>query len=197
MGIFRKALLASAPAIAALGALMAPTAASAATVVYPCDPALVSPNATACSGYYEGNLLGGSAKKRAGQATGVAALGATYTFDGDWDTVEDTKIEALVNGNLLDFGTMLYGQTIIAAHFGNVAGPAGNVTAFWLFDFGTAGASSVALNNTQGFSNAVLYTTGAGAVPEPSVWMLLILAFGAIGYAMRASKGARGRVACA
>lgn len=182
----RKTLLALAPAVAVLGALAVPTSASAATVVSPCDPNLVSPSAQACSGYYRGNLLGGSPSKIDDQVVGVAALGADYTFDGNWSPVDATKITTLAGGNMLDFGMMLYGETVIGAHFGNVAGPARNVTVFYLFDFGTEGASSVALNNVQGFSNAVLYNTGA--VPEPGIWMMLILAFGIIGFGMRARK---------
>ena len=182
----RKTLLAMAPVAAAVGALAIPTSASAATVVSPCDPNLVSPSAEACSGYYGGNVLGGSSDKLAVQVEGIAALGADYVFDGNWSAVEGTKILTLAGGNMLDFGMMLYGETVIGAHFGNVAGPAGNVTVFYLFDFGTEGASSVALNNVQGFSNAVLYNTGA--VPEPGIWMMLILAFGIIGFGMRARK---------
>ena len=179
MKVLKKFAFGAAASIAALGV---PGVASAATVVSPCDPALVS--ASDCSGYYDGNLLGGSRAKIADQIEGVAALDSDFTFDGNWSAVDATKITSLTNG-MLDFGTTLFGETIIGIHFGNVAGPAGNVTAFYLFDFGTTGASSIRLNDTQGFSNAVLYTTGVGAVPEPGVWMLMILAFGGIGFAMR------------
>ena len=190
MGIFRKIMMALVAAVGA-AAVTVPSAASAAHIVYVCDPALVTPNASDCSGYYDGNVLGGSAPQISLQQEAVAELNSDFVFDGDWGAVEGTKILTLAGGNMLDFGMMLYGETIIAAHFGNVAGPAGNVTAFYLFDFGTSGVSSITLNNTQGFSNAVLYTTGAGAVPEPAVWMLLILAFGGIGFAMRNARTRR------
>jgi hypothetical protein len=36
--------------------------------------------------------------------------------------------------------------------------------------------------------------TGPGGVPEPSVWALMILGFGAIGAAMRAGRKAQLRV---
>ena len=195
MTIIRKFAAALAPLAAALTFAIAPTSASAAHTVYICDPTLVTPTAVDCSGYYDGNVLGGNAGKIAIQIAAINELGASYVFDGNWGPVEDTKILTLTGGNLLDFGMMLYGETIIAAHFGNVAGPAGNVTAFYLFDFGTTGASSVMLNNTQGFSNAVLYTTGA--VPEPAMWMLMILAFGAVGFAMRKRGQAKGGLALA
>ncbi|MDG6079084.1 PEP-CTERM sorting domain-containing protein [Erythrobacter litoralis] len=148
-----------------------------------CDTALVG--AQSCSGYYEGNLNGGSPAKIEAQQVAVAALGANYTFDGNFGDL--AKTTTLTGGSMIDFGTMLFGETIVSIHFGNVAGPGGNVTGFYLFDFGTTGASSITLANTQGFSNAVLYTTGTigGAVPEPATWALFLIAFGAMGFAMR------------
>ena len=195
LNILRKAFLACAPAVAAMGAIAMPTSASALTVVEPCDAALVSPNATDCSGYYAGNLLGGSAQQIADQAAAIGALDASYVFDGNWAPVDATKLTADDGDTPFDFGQMLYGETIIAAHFGNVAGPAGNVTAFYVFDFGTEGVRMVTLNNTQGWSNAVLYTTGA--VPEPAMWMMMILGFGGIGFVMRRRKEIAGKPAVA
>ncbi len=49
------------------------------------------------------------------------------------------------------------------------------------------------LDNAMGFSNAVLYTTGAGAVPEPGTWLMMILGFGAIGASLRARKSDDGK----
>jgi hypothetical protein len=163
-----KALLgAAAPAIA-LTFSAAP--AQAAKVVSPppaCDASLTSPNAVACSGYFAGNLLGGSADKIAAQQAGIAALPGDFTFDGNWSSLDSAyKIISLSGGNQLNFGTKMFGQTIVGAHFGNVAGAAKNVTVFWMFDLKDTGADYITLDNTQGFSNAVLYTTGA--VPEPS-----------------------------
>ena len=188
MSVFKKAVLALAAPVAALS--FGGTAHAAA--VFPaCDVSLLA-GADACSGYYSGNLLGGSGKKIAAQQTGVAALPSDFTFNGDWSAVDATKITALggSGANTLDFGQTLYGETIIGIHFGNVAGAPkgggqGNVTGFWSFDFGAAGATGIELTNTRGFSNAVLYTTGTGAVPEPATWMFLLLGFGAIGGALR------------
>ena len=193
---FKRFGIALSALLAAVGFSAVPQVASAAQVVEPCDAALVNPTAQACSGYYSGNLLGGSSTQIAAQIAGVEALGAAYTFDGNWGAVDPTKITGLIGGNVLDFGTTLYGLTVIGAHFGNVAGPAGNVTVFYLFDFGTEGANGVVLNDIQGFSNAVLYTTGA--VPEPATWLLFILAFAAIGAAMRSrSRKTKGALATA
>ncbi|WP_379551282.1 PEPxxWA-CTERM sorting domain-containing protein [Erythrobacter sp. W53] len=174
--------------IGLVAGLAAAPAQAALVLDEPCDTALIAPTASACSGYWEGNLLGGSPVKVQDQIDAIDMLPSSFVFNGDWGPVDATKITSLANGNELDFGQMLFGETIIGAHFGNVAGPAGNVTVFWLFDFGTTGASSVALNNAMGFSNSVLYTTGTNAVPEPGTWLMMILGFGLIGGAMRGRK---------
>ena len=178
-----KAALSAVIATGAIAVAAPQTASAAHVVVSPCDANLVV-GATECVGYYEGNLLGGSEAKINLQIAAIDDLSANYTFDGDFNNT--TKVETLTNGNMINFGTLLTGETVIGIHFGNVAGPAGNVTAFYSFDFGTEGVNSITLRDTQGFSNAVLYNTGgAGAVPEPAAWALMILAFGAMGTALR------------
>jgi hypothetical protein len=164
-----------------------------------CDAFLTTPGAVACSGYFAGNLFGGSANKIAGQQAGIAALPGDFTFDGNWNSVDATKVESLSNIGQLNFGTKMFGNTIVGAHFGNVAGPAGNVSVFWMFDFGTTGADYITIGNTQGFGNAVLYTTAIpGAVPEPGTWALMLLGFAAAGAALRRRKAqAQVRVAYA
>ena len=154
-------------------------------VVAPCDKTLTAPDAQACAGYYDKNLLGNSAQQIADQKGAIHSLPGDFEFDGNWAAVEATKVEALVNGNQINFGNTLFGLTVVGAHFGNVAGDAGNVTVFWQFDFGTQGAQFISLDDTQGFSNSVLYTTGTPAVPEPMTWMLMLLGFGAIGLTLR------------
>lgn len=157
--------------------------------VAPCDLGLTTPDASACSGYYSGNLINGSPTDLQAQADAIALLPGDYTFDtSTWADVEATKVLTLTgpDSNQIDFGTTLFGETIVGAHFGNVAGPAGNVSVFWLFDFGSEGASSITLDDTQGFSNAALYTTGTPpAVPEPATWAMMLMGFGAAGFAMR------------
>ena len=173
--------------MAALGTLAAPSAASAAvTVIATCDPTIVTPNATACAGYYTGNLINGSPADIANQQYAISQLGGTYTFDGNWGAVETTLLKNEWGDTPFDFGRMLYGETIIGAHFGKGAGFGDQASVFFLFDFGTEGVSSVVLNDTRGWSNAVLYTTGA--VPEPAMWMMMILGFGGIGFVMRRRK---------
>ena len=159
-----------------------------------CDLGLPTPDAIACQGYFAGNLLNGSPTDVANQQAAIYALPGTFTWDGNWDGLVasgNTLSGAgdLSNGNQLNFGTTMFGLTIVGAHFGNVDGSPGNVSVFWLFDFGTTGADFVTLDNPQGWSNAALYTTGTPpSVPEPATWAMMLLGFGAAGAAMRRSR---------
>ena len=115
------------------------------TLIGGCDSTLPGPNASACAGYYTGNILNGSSTDILNQQNAIASLPGTFTWDGNWtglenSTTPDLVITALTNGNQLNFNTMMFGLTIIGAHFGNIQdniGGSGNVSVFWLFDFGT------------------------------------------------------------
>lgn len=189
----QKRFIRSSLAIAALPAAMAGFAIAPAHAVTPisdcatADPsgnAIPNPDAFACSGYYQGNLISGSTITQ--QQEAIKDLPGAFEWDGDWKTIDENwKIDGLVNGKI-DFGTTLYGDTIIGAHFGNIAGDAGNVTVFWLFKFGDVGADSVQLDYPGGFSNAALYTfNNVPGVPEPATWGLMILGLGLVGGVMR------------
>ena len=186
---------ASSPAWAAkdIGAQTLPAVVSA------CDLGLPTPDALACAGYFSGNLLNSS--DAALQQEAIESLPGTFTWDGDWaglvaDGLTLSGPGDLTNGNQLNFGVTMFGLTIVGAHFGNVDGPAGNVSVFWLFDFGTTGADFVTLDNPEGWSNAALYTTGdPPAVPEPATWAMMLLGFGAAGAAMRRSRRKTGLIA--
>jgi len=159
------------------------------TVVSACDLGLPTPDAIACAGYYSGNLLNGSAEDIANQQAAIDSLPGDFQFDGDWGALAGNTILSLTNGNQLNFGETMFGLTIIGAHFGNVSGPAGNVSVFWLFDFGTEGADFVTLDDPTGWSNATLYTTGSPpGVPEPATWAMMLFGFGAAGTALRRSR---------
>ena len=168
-----------------------------------CDKNLTDPNAIACQGYYEKNVFGGSEDKRDIQADAILALtGSNDLFDGSqeaWDAIiaNGYKLEADGGDTAFDFGTELFGQVVIGAHFGNVDGnndQYGNVSVFYLFDFGTEGGF-VTLDNIQGWSNAVLYIGDQPpAVPEPATWAMMLLGFGAAGTAMRRSRRRNGQI---
>jgi PEP-CTERM motif len=156
------------------------------TFIGGCTTNLTSPNAAGCNGYYSGNILNGSSTDIANQQAAITSLtGGSFNWNGDWNGLVNAGdvITSLVNGNQISFNQALLGQTVIGAHFGNIAGDAGNVSVFWLFNFNTP-TTSITLNNTQGFSNAALYTT-TPAVPEPATWAMMILGFAGIGFAMR------------
>jgi hypothetical protein len=164
-----------------------------------CDITLTAPDAIDCAGYYPQNQNAGD--DIAGIQEAIASLDGDVTWDGDWAAAEDTKVLTLTgpNSNQINFGETLFGLTVIGAHFGNIDDNndvSGNVTVFWLFDFGTEGANFITLENTRGFSNAVLYTTGnPPAVPEPATWAMMLMGFGAAGTAMRRSRRGKGQIA--
>lgn len=147
-----------------------------------CDLSLPTPDAIDCAGYFTGNLINNSPTDITNQMDAIESLDGDFTFNGDFNALISGTLE---NGNELHFGQTLFGQTIIGAHFGNVAGPAGNVSVFWLFDFGATGVDFITLDDATGFSNAALYTTGAPGVPEPATWAMVLLGFGVVGFAIR------------
>ena len=176
-------------AIAAFALCAASPALALDPPVAACDLSLPTPDAIACAGYYANNLLNGSPEDILNQQAAIDSLPGDFQFDGDWNALADNTILTLTNGNQLNFGETMFGLTIIGAHFGNVAGDAGNVSVFWLFDFGTEGADFVTLDDPTGWSNATLYTTGTPpGVPEPATWAMMLFGFGAAGTALRRSR---------
>lgn len=185
-------VLGAASIAAASIAIAAPASAANGDFIGGCDVSLTNPDALACQGYYSGNILNGSPTDITNQQNAIAALPGTFTWDGNWSglVADGNTIGSLTNTNQINFGQTLFGQTIIGAHFGNIQdnlGNDGNVSVFWLFDFGTTGADFITLENIRGFSNAALYTTGVG-VPEPATWAMMLVGFGAIGFAMRRTR---------
>ena len=146
--------------------------------------------ATACSGYYAGNLNGGSSGMVADARFALASLG--FAWDGNMGVVE--KISAF-NGNAVAFSKTLYGSSFVSIHYGAGQGPAkvpGGTTGFYKID-ALSGLAQLA-SRYGSLSNAVLYSTEAvppppvdptGAVPEPLIWVQLIAGFSMVGAAMR------------
>lgn len=154
--------------------------------------------AMACNGYYAGNLNGESKAMVASAQFALAALG--YSWDGSMEGVK--KIDSFDNENLVSFERSLAGINFVSIHYGAGQGPAktkGGTTGFYkiestggLFDLKTRyGSLSNAIlylqpkattgNETGNFGPSPDVTGNTGAVPEPAVWMQLIVGFGLVG----------------
>lgn len=168
-------------AAAAAATLVAASPAQAAlTKTVSCSASNVSPTASACSGWWSGNLLpeGGPVTNDAKAA--LAELGF------NWDKV--TIIQKIVTGNadgIIDFTGILSGKTIIGVHRGGNGknGDPGNATAFFRWD-NLAPTDTVKLN-LSGMSSQTLYITTFSQVPEPATWMLMIAGVGLVGWQLR------------
>lgn len=151
-----------------------------------CSLADISPGASACSGFYKGNLLGGSPDKQALTALALTDLG----FAGPVVTSE--KLEGLNGLKVINFNKLLAGITVIGMHFGGAngdGGPGESSTAFYMFDAGPVGLDTFRITSFGGSSNAVLFSTGVStAVPEPATWGLMILTVGIAGTALRRKR---------
>jgi len=165
----------SALALAAVGFAAVP--AQAAT---PCAITDISPNAEACAGFFDGNLLSGSPTDIAAQTAALGTLG--FSWDGDWNAVD--KISGLGGSHTVDFATLLQGVSYVAFHFGNGQGGPGNATAFYRLDAG-AGLDTITLNYNAS-SNAVLYSTTP--VPEPETYALMLAGLVGVGFMARRRK---------
>ncbi|WP_136163168.1 PEPxxWA-CTERM sorting domain-containing protein [Sphingomonas flavalba] len=155
--------------------------------------ALAGTEAIACRGWYDNNNLNGNSEaKRKDSAAALNALFNTTTFD--WQTLSWID-EFDVGGNVINFATPLFGQTVLAIHVGAAKGEPNGVgytsTAFFIFDAGNLPGGLTSLDfNRAGLSNVRVYSTGTytpptNAVPEPATWAMLIAGFGLAGVAAR------------
>lgn len=150
-------------------------------------PATTDPQYVACASF-DGNLNNASSIDDLNAAVDQLLQGTGLTIDDlDWDLLDPTKDWVSGDGNdpdgTITFINELFGNQIISAHFGGAGGAGGDATLLYLFNFGTDGAITANLG-LQGFSNAVVITP-PGAIPEPGTWAMMLLGFGAIGFAMR------------
>lgn len=185
MNRVKRAALAIATAFSILAM---PAVSHAATVVGP--PATISPCTTftfsvaiiSCAGGYSGNLLQSS-------LTDPTGLLAVTALGGSGGTFLEPKLERLSSASgLINFKTTLTGLTIFGLHAGG-AGDGGQGTFFFSFNAG-AGTDVITITDRlnakeTGLSNAALFKTGVGAVPEPATWMFMLLGMAGIGFMMR------------
>lgn len=180
-------LILSLAAVAAAN-IAAPAAATVEVTSSPnsgCASAPIAPGADKCAGYYAKNQFSGETSNVALQQTAVDQLLGAGKYTVDWNALNGAG-KVVSGSNLTLLNELLAtagGEVLLGFHWGNVAGDAQNVSAFYLWD--NAAVGSIKLTDTQGYSNAVLYRSTAAAVPEPGTWALMLLGFGAVGGAMR------------
>lgn len=168
-------------AIAAAAATfaVASPAQAALTKTNDCKLTDVSPNATACRGWFSGNLLAeGGGKKNEAMKTDIAAELLALGFVWDKVTIIQ-KIDGGGGSNIIDFAGLLSGKTIIGVHRGGFAG--GGETAF--FAWNNLDKQDKITLNLSGLSGHTLYVMGV--VPEPSTWLLMIAGVGLVGWQLR------------
>jgi hypothetical protein len=175
-----------------IGLAATPAAGAAGDFLGGCNLTDVTPNAGACDGFYEGNMLNQSPPDVAIQTAALAALGLTW--DG---TLEESQLD--LNSPTIDFSTLLSGTTYIGIHWGAGQGPVdvqGGVTGFYRLDLAADAELDVILSAFGSQSGARLYLTqpcvgadcgggGGNEIPEPGAWALMILGFGATGAMLR------------
>lgn len=167
-----------------------PTSITLDPIATQCSVGDISPTALSCSGFFAGNLLGGSPDKVAAQTLAINGLGLTG------GAVTSEKLEGLNGLKTINFNTFLTGLTYVGLHFGGANGGIGvgeSATAFYKFDAGL-GLDAFTID-FDGSSNAVLFATGlptdvTTAVPEPASWAMMILATGMAGASLRGKRRA-------
>ena len=151
--------------------------------------------ATACAGYYEGNGIAGTSDKVDNRLDAFTRLGLSGT-----PTIVDS-VDATSTSGVIDFGQLLYGRTVISAHWGaGRGGPGvgvrGGVSGLYVFNFAAPTASVTTIfggtwSNARLFSTETPCTGGprcggtGGGVPEPATWAMMIIGFSGVGAMIR------------
>lgn len=146
---------------------------------------LFSQPAIACQGFYAKNVLSNGQNDPAIQEAAVEKLLNINILNFDYN--DYPKQNAII-----DFQGDFFGDVVLGLHFGAAKGEANDVggnggTAFFLFNF--ANPTDSITTSIPGLSGVVLYANGTPppppGVPEPVTWIMMLLGFGAVGYAVR------------
>ena len=150
----------------------------------PCQQGITI-NAISCA-TAAGNLNNNSPADNLARAPLWSSIGGGSIGTSTWIEKLEFKDDELGVGGTFSFVTPLSGISFLAIHWGGGSskdGGPGNATVFYKIDAGANLPSITA--NFRGISNAALYSTGVGAVPEPSTWMFMLLGMTGVGFVMR------------
>ena len=169
---------------AALATLMFAGNAMGATAL--CAGSDIDVAGASCIGFIDGNLNGNN-PSLAEINLNLAVWGVNLTSAVPLTSM----LPDLTGGTTINFSQMLYGDTIVGIHFGNVKDAFGtksnNVTAFYRFDAG-AGLDSFT-TKFDSLSNATLYSSGdVTPVPEAEIYAMMLAGLGLMGVAARRRK---------
>jgi hypothetical protein len=163
-----------------------------------CSDSDVSPTASACVGWYSGNLLGGSPADNTATANDLNTLLGVSTYNSS--NVDGIASLSSLNGaTTIDFGKTLFGDTVVGFHNGRANGQDNNIgaegSAFFLIDFANP-VTSFTLN-VPGSSDARLFSTEpvptgtpGGVVPEPAEWSMMMVGVAVLGASLRMRRNA-------
>ena len=142
--------------------------------VAPCDLGLTTPDASDCAGYYAGNLINGSPTDLQNQADAIAMLDGDFEFDTSSSGIDFTS--AILTGP--------GGPYELMEEFDNGISEFWNLSDLFL-DAGTYMLTINGNNSSTGSLGGTVTINATPAVPEPGTWAMMLMGFGAAGYAMR------------